>query len=237
MTLLAAIPVFFFTGFLLNPEALLAPLWTLYLLALLDLRDHDQWWRPIALGGIVGVAFLAKYTAVLAVPVTLLFVVALPEARRWLRRPSLYLGGAVALALASPVIAWNALRGWPSLQLHLSERMAMGPQESLAHALVRVGGAQLLYLQPVVLPALLGVAVYAALRRRHHVSYRFLLVASLPVLAFLLTTMVRVSDSEPHWTMMGYLPSRWSPRGACSTKMRAGLGARRTRIYRAPGCW
>jgi 4-amino-4-deoxy-L-arabinose transferase-like glycosyltransferase len=68
VAVLSAIPVFFFTGFLLNPEAFLAPLWALFLLLLLDLRDHDESWRPVAVGAVIGVAFLAKYTAVLAVP-------------------------------------------------------------------------------------------------------------------------------------------------------------------------
>jgi 4-amino-4-deoxy-L-arabinose transferase-like glycosyltransferase len=206
VTLVTLIPVFFFTGFLLNPEALLAPLWTLFLLLLLDLRDKGEPWRPIVLGAVVGVAFLAKYTAVLAVPVTLLYVSASRDARPWLRRPSFYVGGLVALAISIPVLVWNALREWPSLQLHLSERMEVGAGESLAHALWRVGSAQLLYFQPLILPALGVVLGYTAVRSRKDARYRFLLAASLPVLGFLLTMMVRAADSEPHWTMMGYMP-------------------------------
>jgi 4-amino-4-deoxy-L-arabinose transferase-like glycosyltransferase len=206
VTLVMVIPVFFFTGFLLNPEALLAPLWTLTLLLLLDLRDGDESWRPLVLGGVVGVAFLAKYTALLAVPVTLLYVSGSSDARRWLRRPSFYLGGLVALAFATPVLAWNALRGWPSLQLHLSERMEVGAAESLSHALWRVGSAQLVYFQPIILPALGVVLGYTVVRSKKDNRYWFLLAASLPVLGFLLTMMVRAADSEPHWTMMGYMP-------------------------------
>jgi 4-amino-4-deoxy-L-arabinose transferase-like glycosyltransferase len=210
VTIVTVIPVFFFTGFLLNPEALLAPLWTLTLLLLLDLREADaeaaQWWRPIVLGAVVGVAFLAKYTAVLAVPVILLYVSGSRDGRRWLRRPSFYVGGFVALAMTTPVLAWNALHGWPSLRLHLSERMEIGAGESLPHALWRVGSAQLVYFQPIILPALVVVLGYAAVHSRRDPRYWFLLAASLPVLGFLLTMMVRAADSEPHWTMMGYLP-------------------------------
>ena len=203
---LTAIPVFFFTGFLLNPEGLLAPLWALFLLFLLDLRDHDQPWRPLAIGAVVGVAFLAKYTAILAVPVALLYVAGSPDTRRWLRRPSFYGGGLAAVAIASPVIAWNALHDWPSVHLHLSERMGHSAGETLASALWRVGSGQLVNFQPLVLPALLGILGYAAWRSSRDDRYRFLLTASLPVLAFLLVMMVRAGDSEPHWTMMGYLP-------------------------------
>jgi hypothetical protein len=58
----------------------------------------------------------------------------------------------------------------------------------------------------VILPALVGVAVYAAVRSKSDPRYRFLLTTSVPVLAFLLTAMVRAADSEPHWTMIGYMP-------------------------------
>jgi hypothetical protein len=202
----AATPVLFFTGFLLNPEALLAPLWVLFLLLLVDLRDHDERWRPLAIGAVVGVAFLAKYTAILAVPVVLLAVATSVESRRWLRRPSFYLGGLVALAIASPVVAWNAMHDWPSLQLHLSDRMSRVAGESLGAALWRVGSAQLVYFHPLMLPAFVGVLGYALWRARRDARYRVLAVASLPVLAFLLTMMVRAGDSEPHWTIVGYVP-------------------------------
>lgn len=206
VAVLSAIPVFFFTGFLLNPEALLAPLWALFLLLLLDLREHDAGWTPLAIGAVIGVAFLAKYTAVLAVPVTLLYLAGSARTRRWLRRPSLLLGGVVALAIATPVIVWNARHGWPSLQLHLSERMTRPAGENLGAALLRVARGQLLLFSPLFQPALLGVLGVTAMRSWRDERYRLLTTASLPVLAFLLTMMVRAGDSEPHWTMVGYLP-------------------------------
>jgi 4-amino-4-deoxy-L-arabinose transferase-like glycosyltransferase len=206
VAIVAATPVFFFTGFLLNPEALLAPLWVLFLLLLVDLQDHDDWWRPLGIGAVVGVAFLAKYTAILALPVALLAVTTSTESRRWLRRPSFYFGGVVALAIASPVVAWNAVHHWPSLQLHLSDRMSRAAGESLAAALWRVGSAQLLYFHPLMLPSFAGVLGYALWHARRDARYRLLAVASVPVLAFLLTMMVRAGDSEPHWTMVGYVP-------------------------------
>jgi 4-amino-4-deoxy-L-arabinose transferase-like glycosyltransferase len=206
VAIIAATPVFFVTAFLLNPEALLVPLWTLFLLLLVDFRENDEPWRPLALGAVIGVAFLAKYTAILAPPVAVLVIGSSRETRRWLRRRSLYAGGLVALALASPVIAWNASHRWPSLRLHLSDRMTLAAGETLGGALWRVGSAQLVYAQPVILPALAAVLCYALWVARRDYRYRFLAATSLPVLAFLLTVMVRAGDSEPHWTMVGYVP-------------------------------
>jgi 4-amino-4-deoxy-L-arabinose transferase-like glycosyltransferase len=208
VAILAATPVFFFTGFLLNPEALLAPLWALFLLLVLDLGDaeKDEPWRPLALGAVVGVAFLAKYTAILALPVALLAVAGSPGSRRWLRRPSFYFGGLVALVVAWPVVAWNVVHDWPTLHLHLAERMTRATGETLGAALWRVGSAQLAYFHPLLLPAFVGVLGYALARSPGDARYRFLAIASAPVLAFLLVMMVRAGDSEPHWTMVGYVP-------------------------------
>jgi hypothetical protein len=206
VAIVIVIPAFAFVGFLLNPEGLLAPLWILFLLLLDDLRDNDEPWRPLALGAVVGVAFLAKYTAILAVPVAVLYVAGSPATRRWLRRPSFYAAGGIALAIATPVIAWNHAHDWPSLQLHLAERMVRPPGEGLARALLRVGSGQLALFHPLILPGFLGLLVFAVHRARRDERYRLLATASLPVLAFLLFVMVRASDSEPHWTMVAYAP-------------------------------
>jgi 4-amino-4-deoxy-L-arabinose transferase-like glycosyltransferase len=206
VAIVAAIPAFEFVGFLLNPEALLLPLWILLLLLLDDLREHDEPWRPLALGAAIGVAFLAKYTALLAVPVTLLYVGGSRSTRRWLKRPSFYLAGGIALAIATPVIAWNYAHDWPSLRLHLSERMGRPPGEGIVGALIRVGSGQIALFHPLILPAFLGLLGYAAHHARRDERYRLLATASLPVLAFLLFVMVRAADSEPHWTMVAYAP-------------------------------
>src|SRR5678815_3882699 len=140
VAILTVIPVFFASSYALNPEAPLAPLWVLGLLMLEGMRERDEAWRPLAAGAVSGLAFLAKYSGVLLLGVGLLYVLVSPRGRRWLRRPSLYLGALVALAVASPVLVWNHQRGWPSLVLHFVERT--GPEDlgSLAlnawHALV-----------------------------------------------------------------------------------------------------
>ena len=178
------IPVFFASSYALNPEAPLAPLWVLGLILLEGMREHDEPWRPLAAGAVAGLAFLAKYSGVLLLGVGLLYVLVSPRGRRWLRRPSLYLGSLVALAVASPVLAWNQERGWPSLMLHFVERRAAGDPAALAlnawHALV----GQLGPLHPLVFPGLLVVLAICVRRSSEDNRYRFLALASWPVLLF-----------------------------------------------------
>ncbi len=200
------LPAFFVTSFVLNPESLLAPLWVLFLLLLDDLRHRDEPFRPLLLGLVIGVGFVAKYTALLAVPVTLLFVLASPEARRWLRRPSFYLGGLLALAVSSPVVIWNFVHHWPSVSLHLSERMPPLTAATLASNGLHVALGQFALFHPLVLPCLIAMLVITIGRARADERYRLLAWSSGPVLVFLLAVMTRACDAESHWTMVGYVP-------------------------------
>ena len=67
-----------------------------------------------AVGAAVGAALLSKYTALFFGPVILIWLLAVPELRRWLKSPWPYLGGLVALAIFSPVLIWNADHHWVS---------------------------------------------------------------------------------------------------------------------------
>jgi 4-amino-4-deoxy-L-arabinose transferase-like glycosyltransferase len=125
LAVVTALPVFLASSFIVNPEAPLAPLWVGFLLAVLAMRDTDEPYRPLVAGLLLGAAFLAKYTALLLVPATLVYAAASPSMRRWLKRPSFYAGGLTALFIALPVVAWNVVRGWPSLRLHLVERASV----------------------------------------------------------------------------------------------------------------
>ena len=206
VAIVTILPAFLMTSFLANPEAPLAPLWVAYLLLLDGLRHGRETWRPLALGLVVGVAFLAKFTAVLGVPLALLVVAASPDLRHWLRRPSFYAGGLVALALATPVIVWNQRHGWPSLALHLVERMPAITVHSLATNSWRAIVGQVLLFHPLVFPALVATLVMAARRAARDPRYRFLALTSGPVLLFFFAVMAKACDAEPHWTMVGYMP-------------------------------
>ncbi len=199
-------PAFLMVGVLVNPEGPLAPLWLGALYLLDSLRDRREAWRPILLGATVGEAFLCKYTALLLVPVVIVYLLTTPSARVWLRRPSLYLGGVVALVTSLPVVYWNAQRGWPTLQLHLSERMPPAPPAELVRHALHFLGTQGVIFQPLFLPALIAAFVWCTRQARHDDRFRLLALACAPVWALLAAMMIRVRDAESHWTMVAYLP-------------------------------
>ncbi len=231
LVVVSIIPVYFASSDALNPEAPLAPLWVLGLLLLESMRTHDEAWRPLAVGLVAGLAFLAKYSGVLLLGVGLLYLLVSPRGRRWLRRPSLYLGPLVALAVATPVLVWNQRRGWPSLVLHLVERRAPADPGTLLgnawHALV----GQLAPFHPLMFPGLMVVLAICIRRGSRDDRFRFLALASWPVLLFFWVMMARVRDAESHWTMVGYLPLAVAAGGLLDE--RAGHLSRAIRWYMA----
>jgi 4-amino-4-deoxy-L-arabinose transferase-like glycosyltransferase len=225
LVVVTALPVFLASSFIVNPEAPLAPLWVGFLIAVLTMRDRDEPYLPLVAGLLLGFAFLAKYTALLLVPASLLYVVASPSMRRWLRRPSFYAGGLTALFIALPVVTWNASRGWPSLRLHFVERVGVSVPvagENTVNQLVaisssggsgflqgiaRVAVGQVMSYSPLLAPFLVIGLVRALRRVRTDDRDLFLSAFSWPVLLPLLAAMVALKDAEQHWTMVAFIPA------------------------------
>jgi Dolichyl-phosphate-mannose-protein mannosyltransferase len=206
VAILSILPAFIFVGFVLCPEAPMVPLWVLTLLLIEKMRKNDEPWRPLATGFVLGLTFLAKYTAILLVLVLLTYALTSPKFRRWLKRPSFYIGGLTSLLTAFPVIGWNLKWGWPTLQLHFVDRVAKLDFSTLWQNALHVGYVQFGAYHPFLFPTFLmtmGIAVQKSFRDDR---YRFLACASIPVLIFFWFAMLRVQDSESHWPMVGYIP-------------------------------
>jgi hypothetical protein len=204
LALVSVLPVFWTSSIVLNPEAPLAPLWLLCLILLWTMRDRTEGFWPLLLGLTIGLAFLSKYTGILLVPITLLFFAICPAAQHWWRRPAFYLGGGVALLMAAPVLGWNIVHGWPSLKLHLVERVAVANHSVWSNA-VRVALGQIGFFHPLLFPGLLAALGMTLARARKDERFQFLAIASWLPLLFLVATMIKVPDSESHWTMVAFM--------------------------------
>ena len=99
---------------IVTPDAplIVATSFVLYTLAKVLETGRGGWW--LGVGAAVGLALLSKYTALWFGVCILIWLIAVPQLRPWLRSPWPYLGGIVAFALFAPVIAWNAQHQWVS---------------------------------------------------------------------------------------------------------------------------
>ncbi len=141
-----------------TPQILTASalLWTL---AKVAATGNGRWW--LAVGVAAGLGLLAKYSTLFLGAGVLIWLIALPPLRRWLVSPWPYLGGAIALALFAPNIAWNADHGWVTIAFQFG-RIA-GNHFTFKY-LGEFVGAQALLATPFTL--VLGVMGLCAARRR-----------------------------------------------------------------------
>ncbi len=133
--LLQTLPFFFLAGMLMTPDAPLTAAWVaaLYFLerALMGGRSHAWWWAGLCFG----LGMLSKYTIGLLGLSVLIFMLADPRSRPWLRRWEPYGAALLAFAVFSPVIVWNAHNEWASFLFQTSRRLAQTPTFAL-HKLV-----------------------------------------------------------------------------------------------------
>jgi 4-amino-4-deoxy-L-arabinose transferase-like glycosyltransferase len=193
-------------------------------------RGQGRWW--LAAGVFAGLGLLGKYSAALLGPVVLLFLAVVPQHRHWLRTPWPWLALAIAAAIFTPVIWWNAHNDWASFAFQGSRRVGqMGGFKP------RFFGLLLLTQLLLVTPWLFGLSLHALwLNVRDSVAGRSdartrLLLASAIVPLLLFTAVSLRSHVKLNWLA----PAWWSlivlgmhgllQRGATVRRLAWGLGS------------
>ncbi|HEY2378547.1 MAG TPA: glycosyltransferase family 39 protein [Gemmatimonadaceae bacterium] len=158
------------------------------------------WW--IGAGVATGLALLSKYHGVLLPVGTLLFMVTCRPARFWFRRPEPYVAAAISIAIAMPVIIWNAQHDFASLRFQAGRATTHGVH--LAALAQNIAG-QLGYLLPWIGVPLLWQLI-RGLRGGPGDGSRWLLCC-LAVWPIALFTLISLGGNPglPHWPAPGYL--------------------------------
>ena len=207
--LLASLPLFFTYGFFMTPDSPLLACWAgaLFFLERALLGGKRSAWY--GLGICLGLGMLSKYTIVLLVPATVLFVLIDARSRVWLARKEPYLALALALAIFSPVLIWNATHDWASFVFQGPRRMAADTSFGL-HVLA---GSVLLVLGPTALAAAIqalrararvgSADVEFASERSRILFTRLLLLLPVAVFAaFSLTHSPKLNWTGPAWLVV-----------------------------------
>ncbi len=153
--------VFLATGTILTTDVLQPLSWLFCAYALIRLiRGGDQrWW--VAIGVAAGFSLLSKYMLAFWLVALGIGVLATP-ARRLLARPGPYAAAAIALAIVLPNILWQALHGWPFLEIgRVAAAIKNIPLPPLAYL-----GAEIWQLGPGNAPVWIAGLAALALRRQ-----------------------------------------------------------------------
>lgn len=119
----------------------------------------ERWW--LAIGAAAAIGFLSKYTIAFWLAALAVGIVATP-ARRLLARPLPYLGAVIASVIVLPNLLWQAVHGWPFLEIG---RVA-AESKNVALSPLAFFGEEALQLNPITAPVwLLGFASLGLARR------------------------------------------------------------------------
>jgi dolichol-phosphate mannosyltransferase len=202
-----ALPVYFGIGLIATMDSALLCYWLACLVGVsLALRRGRAWGWYLA-GLALGAAMLTKYTAVFLAGGTALALVLHRPWRRHLRSIHPYLAFALAAAMFSPVLIWNARHDWASFRFQFVDRFEEKPASFGVRFIAIFALYQLMALTPLLLWA--AGAFYArAFRRPRRLvrSPRWLFAAcfSLPLLAVMA---YKSATYEVHinWTLPAFL--------------------------------
>jgi 4-amino-4-deoxy-L-arabinose transferase-like glycosyltransferase len=191
-----AVPLFSLGQVVITPDGPLLSGWAMALYFTVRALDEERPAWLLAAGVATGWALLGKYTAALLLPQILLVLWLDPRGRRALRTPWPWAGAALAVAVFSPVVVWNARHGFASFAFQTGDRVA---HSSFRPVLVaRYVGLQAALVTPLVLALAVEGAITAALRGRE-AAYRICAAFALPLLG--LATLV----SPFHWVKGNWL--------------------------------
>ena len=206
--LLQVVPLFSVFGMLLTIDSPFIFFWilSLYLfcriirqeLSPADASVSSLSW--ILLGISTGLGLLTKFTMLFFLLSAVLYLLFQKDARRLLKTSGPYLAFLTSMLVFSPVIFWNASRGWVTLkhtagQAHVREGLVFS-----AWSFGEFLGSQF----GVVTPLLFVMIIVAVLKLRRTKEGAFLFWFSLPVIAFFLAKSMQ-GKVQANWAMTGYI--------------------------------
>lgn len=204
---------------LITPDTPQIVFWCLTLWALARIAGEGPGWWWLVAGLFAGCALASKYTAVFLGLGILLWVLGDAGLRQHLRRGWIWAGGALALAIFSPVILWNAEHAWASFAKQ-GGRAGAGQGLALRY-LGELLGAQVALFTPIVFVlGLLGLAAAVRLALRRDRAAALIVAMTLPA-ALVFLWQATGSRVQGNWPAILY-PTVCLAAAAC-------LGARAAR--------
>ncbi|MEQ1769295.1 MAG: glycosyltransferase family 39 protein, partial [Devosia sp.] len=140
-------------GFVATPDAPSMLFWAAALWAVAEFIGSQgaSWW--LAAGLFAGLGLTSKYTDAFLPLGLFLFIIVSRERRVWLRLWQVWAGVALALAVFSPVLVWNAQRQWVSFRFQGSRTIVDGIGSAAARHIFELVSGFVVTLGPVLAAA------------------------------------------------------------------------------------
>lgn len=171
-------------GILATPDAPSVLFWGLSLWALAELQAsrNPNWW--LAVGLFAGLGLLSKYSVLFLGAGIVLWLLWVPDARRWFASWQLWAGGILALLLFCPVLYWNHLHDWVSFHKQFGR---VGRGDWTAKYIFEFLGALFGLANPLIaVPAALGAFQLGRKTLKREPAASLLILMVLPFLGYLL---------------------------------------------------
>ena len=181
------------------PDVAMIPFAVAMVWALVRLAEGNdaRWW--LAAGAFAGLALLSKFTAAMLAPAVLAFLLIPGWRGRWLRSPYPWAAAAIALAIFSPVLIWNASHDWASFRFQAVR--AVATHELSLRTVADFFGLQFFLVGPVLFPVVLSgviLTAWRAARGRDPVAILLSLCVIVPFGYFLWKSLtLRIGDTWP----------------------------------------
>ena len=197
------LPGISYSSGLISTDVPLLFFWAVALYAFLRALDDWDWRWPILCGVAVGLGLLAKYAMVYFAIGAIAAALVAPSARRL----AFGLHGltilAIAAALLSPNMVWNAAHGFPTVA-HTAANADWNRARFAVSGLILFVGGQFLVFGPLMMAGLLG-AFWRVTRERVRTERELILVAfCLPPLTLMLGQAF-ISEANANWAAAAYV--------------------------------
>lgn len=196
LLLLSILPFFFTQSVIMTPDMPLIAAWAACLYYLYDtlIKGNISSWYKLGIS--FGLGLLSKYTIVLLIPTTFIYLLSSKKTLKTLKTTPPYIAILIALIIFSPVIYWNAKHEWASILFQSSRRFS----EEFVFSLHETLGLLILFLTP------LGTYSFYRLFNKNHkqTNKLFLQVFTLFPLAFFAVNSV-MHETKFNWIGAGLL--------------------------------
>lgn len=199
----ATLPMVSFGAWFMTTDAPLLFFWALGLYFLIGALDTDRWQDWLALGLVLGLGGLSKYSMVFFGLGALAYLAFSAEARRQLANPKLYVAILLALAVFAPNLAWNMQHQFVSVE-HTAEISHLGQSWMHPDELAKFLGAQFGVFGPLFFAALVHLALRHGFTLASDRRYALPLAFSAPVLAAFVV-LAFLARALPNWGAMAYV--------------------------------